>query len=116
MRRVFSGRFVVFALTPTVVLLVTAEVTVRLKYFFSPHGRDWTYLTTPIGRGSAVAPPRTSPASAPQRAEDGAADDQLVFRWQTPCVNHVVYSSELRKEMPRTWDENCFRGDRVKPH
>ena len=116
MRRVFSGRFVVFALTPTVVLLVTAEATVRLKYFFSPHGRDWTYLTTPIGRGSVLAPPTTSPApaSAPM-AEDRAANDQLVFRWQTPCVNHVVYSSELRKEMPRTWDENCFRGDRVKP-
>src|SRR5206468_8044780 len=63
-RRVFSLRFLAFALTPAIVLLLAAETTVRLKYFFSPYGRDWTYLTTPIGRGSvlASAPPATPPA------------------------------------------------------
>jgi hypothetical protein len=115
MRRRLSPRFVAFAMTPTVVLLVTAEFTVRLKYFFSPYGRDWTYLTTPIGRGSAPAPAASEPPAAPAHDEDTSSDDQLVFRWQTPCVNQMVFSSELRKEMPRTWDENCFRGDRVKP-
>src|SRR5262245_15096944 len=113
MRRILSPRFIVFALTPTFVVLVAAEATVRLKYFFSPYGRDWKYLTTPIGRGSALASANPSPAP---HDEDATADDQLVFRWQTPCVDQMVFSSELQKEMPRTWDENCFRGDRVKLH
>ena len=39
-RRVFSLRFLAFALTPAIVLLLAAETTVRLKYFFSPYGRD----------------------------------------------------------------------------
>jgi hypothetical protein len=115
-RRVLSLRFIAFALTPTVVLLLAAETTVRLKYFFSPYGRDWTYLTTPIGRGSAFAPTTASAApSTPPAGEDGGSDNQLVFRWQTPCVNTMVFSAELHKEMPRTWDEHCFRGDRVMP-
>ena len=42
-----------FAVTPTIVLLATAEATVRVKYFLSPLGHDWRYLTTTIGRGSA---------------------------------------------------------------
>jgi len=119
-RRVLSLRFIAFALTPTAVLLLAAETTVRLKYFFSPYGRDWTYLTTPIGRGSAFAETsapakRRSDAVSLASREDEASDDQLVFRWQTPCVNSMVFSPELGKEMPRTWDEHCFRGDRVRP-
>jgi len=119
-RRVLSLRFIAFALTPTVVLVLAAETSVRLKYFFSPYGRDWTYLTTPIGRGSVFAAP-SAPAKTRSAAvslasrEDAASEDQLVFRWQTPCVNSMVFSSELGKEMPRTWDEHCFRGDRVTP-
>jgi hypothetical protein len=109
-RRILSLRFIVFALTPTIVLLLAAETTVRLKYFLSPYGRDWTYLTTPIGRGSvlAAAPPPSAPGH-----DTGESEDQIVFRWQAPCVNSTVVSSELHKEMPRTWDEHCFRGDRV---
>jgi len=111
---VLSPRFLAFALTPTVVLVLAAETTVRLKYFFSPYGRDWTYLTTPIGRGSAFAATNAPPAAAPLgRGEDETSEGQLVFRWQTPCVNSTVFSTELGKEMPRTWDEHCFRGDRV---
>ena len=118
MRRVLSLRFIAFALTPTAVLLLAAETTVRLKYFFSPYGRDWTYLTTPIGRGSAFAetsaPTNTRSAAVSLASrEEEAPEDQLVFRWQTPCVNSMVFSNELGKEMPRTWDEHCFRGDRV---
>lgn len=116
MRRILSLRFLAFALTPTVVLLLAAETTVRLKYFFSPYGRDWTYLTTPIGRGSASAPVGSAPTPPSTPTEEGGtAEDQMVFHWQTPCVNQTVYSSELHKEMPRTWDEHCFRGDRVTP-
>jgi len=115
---VLSLRFIAFALTPTAVLLLAAETTVRLKYFFSPYGRDWTYLTTPIGRGSAFAetsaPTNTRSAAVSLASrEEEAPEDQLVFRWQTPCVNSMVFSNELGKEMPRTWDEHCFRGDRV---
>jgi hypothetical protein len=117
---VLSLRFIAFALTPTVVLVLAAETSVRLKYFFSPYGRDWTYLTTPIGRGSVFAatsaPTKTRSAAVSLASrEDAASEDQLVFRWQTPCVNSMVFSSELGKEMPRTWDEHCFRGDRVTP-
>jgi hypothetical protein len=117
-RRTLSLRFLAFALTPTVVLLLAAETTVRLKYFFSPYGRDWTYLTTPIGRGSGFASTNsaTNAPSAPMSpagGEDETSEGQLVFRWQTPCVNSMVFSNELGKEMPRTWDEHCFRGDRV---
>jgi hypothetical protein len=119
-RRVLSPRFLAFALMPTVVLVLAAETTVRLKYFFSPYGRDWTYLTTPIGRGSAFAatsaPTNTRSAAVSLASrEDDATEDQLVFRWHTPCVNSMVFSNELGKEMPRTWDEHCFRGDRVTP-
>lgn len=114
-RRVLSLRFLAFALTPSLVLVLAAETTVRLKYFFSPYGRDWTYLTTPIGRGSALVA-TTAPASAPAAAgEDETSVGQLVFRWQTPCVDSMVFSHELGKEMPRTWDGQCFRGDRVTP-
>jgi hypothetical protein len=119
-RRVLSPRFLAFALTPTVVLLLAAETTVRLKYFFSPYGRDWTYLTTPIGRGSvfaATSAPTSTRSAAVSLAsrEDDASEGQLVFRWQTPCINSMVFSNELGREMPRTWDEHCFRGDRVTP-
>jgi len=37
----------------------------------------------------------------------------MVFLWPTPCVSGKVYSTERRAVLPRTWDENCFRGDRV---
>jgi hypothetical protein len=106
--RARSARFVLFAVTPAIVLLVAAEATVRLKYYFSPYGRDWRYLTTPLGRGSAM--PQPSSARGDLAA---ASDDQLVFRWQAPCVDGVVHSAELQKDMPRTWDEHCFRGDRI---
>ena len=120
MRKVLSPRFLAFALTPTVVLLLAAETTVRLKYFFSPYGRDWKYLMTPIGRGSAFAetsaPTNTRSAAVSLASrEDDAPEGQLVFRWQTPCSNSMVFSNELGREMPRTWDEHCFRGDRVTP-
>ena len=204
-RRGFSFKLIAFALTPTFVLLLAAETTIRLKYFFS-HGHDWGYLVTPFGPGAAAAPdiwtygksddvaarrnqaaptnqpapgtqvaPRdlvaaagqiaptnqAAPASqseptsqAPPFAEAAPANpvvpknqampikqaapanpaapaqepalanrtasgnqavprNQMVFKWHKPCLDQMVYSTELQKEMPRTWDENCFRGDPV---
>jgi len=110
-RRVFSLKFVAFALTPVVTLLVAAEATLRLKYFLAPTGHDWRYLTTPIGRGSVVPPDPPSAASQ----DRAAVEDQMVVHWKEPCVNQTVYSADLRKEMPRTFDEHCLRGDRVAP-
>lgn len=192
-----SPRFIAFALTPALALLLSAEGAARLKYFFA-HGHDWAYILTPIPYGrpanadlltfvksnaTALPPPdpkvdltptvataeapeprlapspavpvtsspgtvaaptpdvnaarsanRTiptqtdavpAPAHAPpvassvevtgdeRRGVSAAPEQQLVFKWQKPCVDQMVFSVELQKEMPRTWDENCFRGDRV---
>ena len=59
--------------------------------------------TAPIQTGQATeeAPPRVS------------QKDQMVFLWPSPCVSGMVYSTERRSVLPRTWDENCFRGDAV---
>jgi hypothetical protein len=157
-RRVFSFTFIAFTLIPTFLLVLAAETTVRLKYFFA-HGHEWGYLTTPFRRVVAPNPqptehprtPRVAPQAAPAVSQDEPKDrggvariapspapvsqderknrgvvarvarqpasavsqDQMVFKWQTPCMNTVVYSAELRKVMPRTYDEHCFRGDRV---
>lgn len=196
-RRVLSPRFIAFALTPALALLLSAEGAARLKYFFA-HGRDWAYILTPIPYGrpanadlltfvksnatalpppdpkvdltptvaTAEAPePRVAPSPAvpatstpgtvaaptpdvnaarsanrtiptqtdavpapahaapmassvevtgdERRGVPAAPEQQLVFKWQKPCVDQMVFSVELQKEMPRTWDENCFRGDRV---
>ena len=104
-RRVFSLKFVVFSLAPTVFLLFTAETMVRLKYFFA-HSHDWRYLTTPFGKGSFGTAYEVPSFVKP-------AKDQMVFEWQKPCGNRMVFSTELQKEMPRTFDDNCFRGDPV---
>lgn len=66
---------------------------------------------------AAVSPAAPAPASAPvpqAPAQAAQPPQQLVFRWQKPCVDQVVHSAELGKDLPRTWDDNCFRGDRVK--
>lgn len=97
--------FVVFALTSTLALLLAAETVVRVKYFLA-HDRDWNYLATPFVRGSLSL-------SGRMRFEADIPAEQLVFRWPQPCVSGQVYSTKLQKLMPRTWDENCFRGDRV---
>lgn len=176
-RRVFSLKFIAFALTPLVLLLLAAETTLRFKYFFA-HDYDWHYLTTPFPldarslsleqemptqvraalqnpaappKPAASEPPAT--AAAPTPAPRAAASmtparpvavktppqpsvrtapapnapapppvapppqttrpDRMVFLWPTPCVSGKVYSTERRAVLPRTWDENCFRGDRV---
>jgi hypothetical protein len=167
---VLSLKFISFALTPLVLVLLAAETTLRFKYFFA-HDYDWHYLTTPFPLdarslspeldmpaqvraalrtpaappqpaasevpGAAVvatpatpAPPaavtpihqpgaRTAPAPDAPAARPVAPPsqdtrlDQMVFRWPTPCVSGKVYSTERRAVLPRTWDANCFRGDRV---
>jgi hypothetical protein len=112
---VFSLRFIAFALTPLLVLLLATETTVRLKYFVA-HGHDGAYLTTPFVRGGFTAFLKSAfgaGTNIPTFVKP--VPDQMVFRWQKPCVDRMVYSAERRKEMPRTWDENCLRGDRVTP-
>jgi len=100
--RAVTGKFVVFALTPALALVLAAETAVRAKYFFA-HGHDWNYVTAPFVRGPAAGVERFAPPG----------EQQTVVNWPKPCVNTMVYSAELRKDMPRTFDENCFRGDRV---
>jgi hypothetical protein len=99
--RRFSLKFFAFLLAPAVVLVSAAEAMVRVKYFLA-HDYEWHYLTTPVVRGPLAMPERWT-----------APKDQMVFNWRMPCVSGTVFSQELQKEMPRTWDENCFRGDRV---
>jgi hypothetical protein len=107
-----------------------AEAAVRVKYFFA-HDRNWYYLTTPFIRGALTAPERwnyvrpdtasPSPAAAPGAAAASATASgittapggQMVFNWKKPCVDTMVFSTELQRDMPRTFDDNCFRGDRV---
>ena len=87
--RLSSLKFIVFALTPTLVLLLAAETTIRLKHFVAP-GHEVNYLRSPFVSGSRV--------------------------WPNPCANEeLVYSTQLERLMPRTSDENCFRGDHMKP-
>lgn len=116
--RAFSLKFLAFALAPTFVLLIGGEIAVRLKYFLAP-GHDWSYLTAPFGRPSLETSERAAPARADtsaSKADDATeSSDQMVFKWQVQCVDQRVYSTELRREMPRTFDEHCFRGDRVTP-
>lgn len=100
--RVLSLRFTIFALVPATILLLAAETAVRLKYFFA-HQHDWHYLTTPLG-GDIAGPDRWK-----------SPKDQMVVTWRKPCVDSTVFSPELQRQAPRTFDENCFRGDHVKP-
>jgi hypothetical protein len=191
-RRVFSLRFITFALAPLCVLLLTAEAAARLKCF--SHGHSWLCLTTPFplnartsaerwmppqeqaaiqNRGAAPFPapqreqtpptpqptaPQTGPEHAPSPADASPSarpptesaprlraaaetvpatappstsapappphappaptspQNQMVFNWPKPCVDQTVYSTEQHRQMPRTWDDNCFRGDRVAQH
>lgn len=100
--RLSSRKFVAFTLAPALTLVLAAETTVRLKYFFA-HAHDWNYITAPLSRGHAAGVERFSP---PQ-------EQQTVVNWPRPCVNGTVYSAELHRDMPRTFDGNCFRGDHV---
>lgn len=94
MRRVFSR--VGPLLLGTFVLLCAAEAVLRVKYFYS-NGHDWRYLTAPFFGWTAQA----------------SSEQQMEFRWPQPCVSGKVYSTARGTALPRTWDENCFRGDRV---
>lgn len=73
----------------------------RVKYFFA-HERNWYYLTTPFVSGTLAATERWQ-----------YVKPQMVFGWKKPCVDTTVFSTELQRDMPRTFDDNCFRGDRV---
>jgi hypothetical protein len=91
------------ALSPALVVALSAEAVVRVRFFFG-NGHDWFYITSPFGHphSETYLPTYVRPAT-----------DQIVFNWQRPCVDRMVYSPEQGREMPRTWDEHCLRGDRV---
>jgi hypothetical protein len=74
----------------------------------SPQGQD--AVLAPSRRQDAVQT-RTPPAA--HATEQPAPQDQMAFLWPTPCVSGMVYSTDRRTMLPRTWDANCFRGDRV---
>jgi len=119
-------KFVVFAVVPVCALLLAAETAVRLRYFVA-HGYEWAYLTAPFG-AARFAPankedlfkiPEAAPAASGAAALSNAtvqgagATQQMVIKWSKPCADTMVFSTELQKPMPRTFDENCFRGDRI---
>ena len=112
--RRFSPKFVAFSLTPALLVVIAAECATRVNYFFD-HAYDWTYLTAPLGRPLHPLPSAQPPSDARGASAGTPAGftDQMVFAWRPACVNQTVYSTALRRDMPRTWDENCFRGDRV---
>ncbi len=139
MRRI---KRVVWSLVPVIVLLLSAEAVVRVKYFFL-HKHDWNYLTMPFrvtdtqaldhaffklpdnalavespaagSTASAAAAPAPASTAAPAAADAAASADQMKFKWLRPCRDREVYSEHYKKPMPYTWDANCFRGDSVMP-
>ncbi|MBI3491761.1 MAG: hypothetical protein HY047_08280 [Acidobacteria bacterium] len=77
--------------------------------------------STDLAPSSRQAAPTSQTASADQTTstnstaltDQTASKNQIAFKWKKTCVDQTVYSSELHQEMPRTWDDNCFRGDHV---
>ena len=117
MRRL-SLKFVTFTFTPLLVLLLMAEAVVRVRYFLG-HGHEWAYLTAPYGRLSLRPPEKwtaVTPGPTASSLSDAASKSQMVFKWKRPCADSMVYSTELGRDVPRTFDDNCFRGDRVVQH
>jgi len=105
-------KFLVFALAPTLALALAAEAALRVKYFLQ-NGRDWHYITTPFGSFRNVDAAPAASLVGPWTPRAISAHGQMVFEWQKPCEDRTVYSVALARPMPRTWDANCFRGDRV---
>lgn len=65
---------------------------------------------SPAPRGAPAVTAPAQPAPAPVRTPP---PQQMVFKWQKPCVDQTVFSTKLNTVMPRTWDDNCFRGDHI---
>ena len=88
---------VVWSLIPVLVLLTSAELIVRLKYFFA-HKRDWNYLTMPyrvqdtqaldhaffklpekaLEEAAAAASKEAAPPAPTQKASSSAAKPVVV--------------------------------------
>ena len=96
-------RKLLLGLMPALALLLAAEATLRVKYFLFHHG-DWRYLFAPL-----------TPVTGFDIFSYAKADpNKTTFRWQAPCVDTKVFSSERQQELPRTWSADCLRGpDRV---
>jgi hypothetical protein len=68
---------------------------------------------SPASGSASPASTSASPASATGATAGSEQKQQMVFAWAKPCIDGMVYSTEQKKQMPRTFDDNCFRGDRV---
>jgi hypothetical protein len=86
--------------------VVVGEAAARVRYFVM-HKHDWNYLTMPWRLSDEAAidhstyvPPKASP-------------NQMVFKMGKPCLDREVFSGRFNRTMPYTWDQNCFRGDRI---
>jgi hypothetical protein len=108
-----------FTLTPLLLLVITAEGVVRVKYFLM-HDRDWNYLTAPfqvqdsqnMDHGGYLAPQSGSPGPQPGSPAPPPRS-ALVFDWHKPCRDHEVFSEQFGRLMPYSYDQDCLRGDRV---
>ena len=69
-----------------IIIFLSAEIVCRIRFFLM-HDKDWNYITTPF----------------------------LVHPWNMSCKNRKVYSPQYKKLMDITYDDNCFRGDRINP-
>jgi len=96
-----TAKRLAFRMAPLVFLVLTGELVVRVKYFLL-HQRDWNYLTMPIRvRDTQKMDHSTAPAT------------QVEFKRFKPCADRKVFSEQYQTLLDYTWDDHCFRGDRV---
>ena len=96
----------VFALVPVIALLLVGEGIGRLKYFID-HDYDWNYLTAPFRGAEPDVDPVTSVG------DNGSSQTQIP--WHPWCRDREVFSRHYQRVMLYSYDEFCFRGDRVTP-
>lgn len=111
LRRLGLAKFVLFTMAPLTILLVLGEIVCRTKYFLL-HDYDWNYLTAPLVVQDTQVMNRIAFVEEPTVEQvTGAAP--MTVRWHRPCRNRDVFSQRHGRPMPYTYDDHCFRGDRV---
>ena len=94
----------VFALVPVTSLLLAGESICRLKYFID-HNYNWNYLTAPFRGAEADVDPVASVG------DNGSSQMQIL--WHPWCRDREVFSRHYQRLMRYTYDDYCFRGDRI---
>ena len=94
----------VFALVRVTSLLLAGEGICRVKYFID-HNYNWNYLTAPFRGAEADVDPVASVG------DDGSS--QVQIPWHPWCRDRDVFSTHYQRLMPYTYDDYCFRGDRI---